>query len=416
MNRNELRPSSRHESGWFYGYYIVIIAVIVMILTYGVRTSFGVFFKPIEADLGWSRALISGAVTFSVIVQGVWGIYMGRLNDQFGSRWVITLCSFFLGLGLLLMSLTHYSWQLYLFYGLIVGLGMGGVYVATLSTITRWFVKKRGLMTGIVMAGIGVGTITFAPVSNWLISLYDWRMSNIIIGGVVLVIGISVAQFLRRDPSQMGLLPYGQSENPIKGNTPVYAGLTLKEAAGTWQFWMATLIFVCVGYCTFTVNVHLVPHITDLGISSAVAASVLAVTGGMQSLGGILLGLAADKIGNRSVIIISLVLVSAALFWLIPISSILLFYLFAIIYSLGIGGSTAMESTITAELFGMRSHGVILGVMSFGFTIGGSIGPVITGYIFDLTSSYSLAFLVGGAVGAAGVVLTACIKSNKKLK
>lgn len=415
MIEQKIYPSSKSKSRFFYGYNIVILCFIIMTLIYGVRTSFGVFFKPIEAEFGWSRALISGAVTLSMIIQGIWGIYMGRVNDKFGSCWVISICSFFSGLGLLLIYFTTYSWQLYIFYGVIVGVGMGGVFVAILSTVTRWFVKKRGLMTGIVLAGIGLGTVTFAPMSNWLISLYGWRLANVIIGGVVLIIGIAAAQFLRRDPSKMGLLPYGQTEAKQSGLPSVAKGLSLKEAASTWQFWVTAGIFACLGYCTFTIVIHLVPHITDLGISSSTAANILAVEGGVQSIGGIVFGMVADRIGNRRVIVISLIIVSAALFWLVPINSVLMFYLFAVVYSIGIGGGTAMESTITADLFGIKSHGVIFGVISFGFTVGASIGPVITGYLFDVIGNYQIAFIVTAATGIIGILLTAILKPIKKL-
>ncbi len=414
MAVNKVYPSPKKESRFFYGYTVVIAAFIAMLLAYGVRTSFGVFFKPMEAEFNWTRALISGSVTLSVIVQGLWGIYMGRVNDRVGSRWVITICSFFLGLGLLLISITNFSWQLYIFYGLLIGLGMGGVFVALLSTATRWFIKRRGLMTGIVMAGIGAGTLTTAPIADWLISLYGWRLSNVIVGGVVLIIGIAAAQFLRRDPSKMGLAPYGQIEGKQTGLSSDASGLSLKESAGTWQFWVTAVIFATLGYCTFTITIHLVPHITDLGISAATAASILAVTGGVQSVGGIVLGLAADRIGSRWVIIISLVLISAGLFWLVSMTSVLAFYLFAIIYSFGIGAGTAMESTLTAELFGMKAHGVILGALAFGFTIGAAVGPLITGYLYDLFSNYKMAFLVSAAIGVIGLILTVLLKPVNK--
>jgi MFS family permease len=125
------------------------------------------------------------------------------------------------------------------------------------------------------------------------------------------------------------------------------------------------------------------------------------------------LGMAADKIGSRRVIAISLVLVSAALFWLVSIGAALVFYLFAAVYSFGIGGSTAMESTVTAELFGMKSHGVLLGAISFGFTAGAAIGPLVTGYLFDLTASYHLAFLICAASGVLGLILTIFLRPIK---
>jgi len=412
-DENPLPPGK--NPGLFYGYNVVIAAFLIMLLTYGVRTSFGVFFKPMETEFEWSRALISGAVTLSMIVQGLWGIFMGRVNDKIGSRLVITVCCFFLGLGMLLIYFTRYSWHLYLFYGIIIGVGMGGVFVALVSTVTRWFIKKRGAMTGIVLAGIGAGTLIMAPVANWLISLYGWRMSNVILGSLVLVIGMIAAQFLRRDPSKMGLKPYGHVESKEQGTAYDALGMSVKETIRTHQFWMVMVIFACVGYCTFVVSIHLVPHITDLGISASIAANVLATTGGVHIVGGIILGMVADRIGNQKVIIISFAFIAAALFWLIPITTVLFFFIFAVVYSLGIGGGTAMESTITADLFGVKSHGVIIGIVSFGFTIGGAIGPLATGYLFDMTGNYNIAFVVAGSLGVLGIILTAILRPTKNL-
>jgi MFS family permease len=403
------------ETRFFYGYIIVAASTLIILLTYGVRTSFGVFFKPMINEFYWTRALTSGAVTLSMVMQGLWGILMGRLNDKFGSRLVITLCCFISGLGLLLMSLTNSAWQLYLFYGVLIGVGMGGVFVALFSTVTRWFVKRRGVMTGIVAAGIGAGTLVVAPLSNWLISIYDWRVSYLILGGVVIVIGMITAQFLRRDPTQMSLVPYGYNkknrENTLSGVTK---GLSLKETVYTRQFWMVAIIFFCLGYGIFSITVHIVPHITDLQISATTAATILATSGGIQAIGGIVLGGIADKIGNRRVLVISFILISAAMFWLLPIRSVWVFYLWAIVYGLGVSGGGIMEPIIVAELFGMKSHGLILGVVSFVFTIGGAVGPLATGYIFDFTGNYQIAFLLCAVLGIVAIILGTVLKQIQK--
>jgi len=405
--------TSRKKPAYFYGYNVVIAAFLIMLLAYGIRTSFGVFFKPIEAEFAWSRALISGAATLSILIQGIWGIFMGRMCDKIGARIVMTVCCSFLGLGLLLVYFTQFSWQLYLFYGIIVGLGLGGVFVGLVSTVARWFVKRRGFMTGIVLAGIGAGTVIMSPVSNWLISLYGWRMSNVILGVGILVIGIIVSQFLRRDPSRMGLTPYGQAKNPDPELSSDARGLSLKETLNTHQFWMLTSVFCCLGYCTFIITIHLVPHITDLGISPSVAAVILAATGGVHIIAGIIFGMLADRIGNRKVMVICFIVISASLYWLISITSVPVLFLFAVVYSLGIGGVTAMESTIAAELFGLKSLGLICGMVSFGFTIGGAAGPLLTGYLFDQSGNYTLAFIISGSLGLTGLFLTSFLTPVK---
>jgi MFS family permease len=415
MSNQESHQVTNTEPRFFYGYIVVAASLLIILLTYGLRTSFGVFFKPMMSEFDWTRALTSGAVTLSMVMQGLWGILMGKLNDKFGSRSVITLCCFFSGLGLLLMYFTNSAWQLYLFYGVIFGIGMGGVFVALFSTVARWFVKRRGIMTGIVAAGIGAGTLIMAPVSDWLISVYDWRVSYLILGSVAMVIGIITAQFLRRDPAQMGLVPYGQNEYMAENISPdVTEGLSLKETVYTRQFWMVAVVFFSLGYSIFAVNVHIVPHIIDLQISATTAAIILAVSGGMQVIGGILLGGIADKIGNRRVLVIGFVLLAVAMFWLLPIRSVRMFYLFAVVYGMGVNGGGIMEPIIVAELFGIKSHGLILGVVSFVFTIGGAVGPLVTGYLFDSTGNYQTAFLVCAILNVVAIILAALLRPIQK--
>jgi MFS family permease len=230
-----------------------------------------------------------------------------------------------------------------------------------------------------------------------------------------MVVGIITAQFLRRDPAQMHLVPYGQNENKIENISPDFTeGLSLKETIYTRQFWMVAVVFFSLGYTIFAVTVHIVPHIIDLRISATTAAIILAVSGGMQVIGGILLGGIADKIGNRRVLVIGFVLLAVAMFWLLPIRSVWMFYLFAVIYGMGVNGGGIMEPIIVAELFGIKSHGLILGVVSFVFTIGGAVGPLVTGYLFDLTGTYQTAFLVGAILNVVAIILAALLRPIQK--
>ena len=415
MVTQEVNQYSNNRPRFFYGYIVVIAAFFIMVLMFGTRSTFGVFFKPTLNEVGWTRAQLSGAYAISVIVQGLLGIIMGGLTDRFGSRSVMTLCGFLLGLGYLLMSQINYVWQLYLFYAVIMGIGMGGSFVTPLSTVARWFVKKRGMMTGIVLAGLGTGTLIVPPVFNWLISIYGWRTSYIIMGIVALVMVILASQFLRRPPAQIGQAPYGENKERDRELNLGARGLSFKEAIYTRQLWMTFVMYFCLGFCAITINVHIVPHVTDLGISPANAAFVLAVVGGVSAVGGITLGGVADRIGNRQVFIICFILISPSLFWLVAITELWMLYLFAIILGVGNGGGAMLESPLAAELFGMKSHGSIFGVLSCGFTIGAAVGPFLAGYIFDITGSYQLAFVVSAMVGVFGIILAAIIRPIKGL-
>lgn len=156
---------------FFYGYIIVMLATIIMVASWGTFYSFGVFFKPVLLEFGWTRAITSGAYSLAFLLSGFFSIFVGRLSDRFGPRIVVLACGLLLCSGYLLMSQASSTWQLYLAYG-IVGVGLSGAYVPSISAVSRWFVKRRGLMTGIVMAGIGIGTMIMPPLANLLITSY----------------------------------------------------------------------------------------------------------------------------------------------------------------------------------------------------------------------------------------------------
>jgi len=262
------------------------------------------------------------------------------------------------------------------------------------------------MMSGIVVAGTSIGALIGPPVANQLISAYDWRISYIIVGSIVLVVVVLAAQFLRRDPAQMGQVPCGESEGGERGLQVGAEGFSLTEAVYTRQFWLFFAMLFCFGFCLLSTIVHIVPHATDLGISAASAATILATIGGVATVSRVVMGSAIDRIGTRQVFIISFILISAALFWLVPAAEIWKLYLFAVVFGFAHGGMGASESPLVARLFGLSSHGLIFGVTGIGFTSGAAIGPFLAGYIFDVTGSYQVAFLVSAALGIIGLILT----------
>ena len=167
--------SVERKKAYNYGYVVVSSAFFIMLAQFAIYYSFGVFFTPMISELGWTRATTSGAFSLSCALTGVLGIVIGGLTDRFGPRAVMTTCGLFLGLGYFLMSQAGTKWHLYLFFGGIVGTGMAGSFVVPVSTVARWFVKRRGTMTGIVTAGIGMAALIGPPVANGLISFYGWR-------------------------------------------------------------------------------------------------------------------------------------------------------------------------------------------------------------------------------------------------
>jgi len=396
----------------FYGYIIVASLFFVMMVILGGNGCFGVFLKPISDEFNWSRATVSAAFSLNSLLSGIFGIYAGKLNDRFGPRLLLTICGILVGGGFLLMSVIHQIWQLFFFYGVLIGLGMSGGYVPTLSTVARWFTARRSLMSGIVLIGLSIGTLAAAPVSNSLIVHYGWRQAYLILGAFILVVAVIAAQFLKREPATLKLKPYG--ENLPYGQPNVTLGVTLREALITRQFWTIICMEFAFGAVLMTVLVHLVPHVNDLKIPMSTAAAVLAVASGVSIAGRLTLGPAADRLGNRAIYMIGFLLLSACLIWLIFIKDTLSLFICAGLFGLAYGGVDSSESPILAWLFGIKNHGLIFGSSTLSFTIGAAIGPFLAGYIFDTWKSYQAAFIIMAVLSLLGFVLTASLKPLPK--
>jgi OFA family oxalate/formate antiporter-like MFS transporter len=416
LNDNISYQKPASSPRFYYGYIVVAASFIIMVVAQGLFIVFGLFLNPLVGEFGWTRATISGAYSVSTVLSGVLGIPMGGLVDRFGPRIVVTACGVFMGVGHLLMSQVDTVWQIYLFYGVINGIGMSGLWVPLLSPLNRWFVARRSLMTGIVMSGMTIGGIIAPLVISRLIVAYDWRQTFVIIGSTALIVTVVFAQLFRRDHRQLEKLPPGKGDNTIEKPSSATVGYDLKEALQTVQFWLGFVILFCFGYGMIAVSVHLVPHITELDISSVSAADVMAVNGGVGIIGNFVVGgIIGDRIGNKKVLLLGFVLAVASLVWLLPSRELWMFHLFAVVLGIAMGSIGTSESPLVARLFGLKNHGLIYGVFVLGFTAGGAVGPFVTGYIHDVTGSYHNAFLVCIAFMVVGLILTVFLKPTRKV-
>lgn len=371
---------------YFYGYNIVGSGFVIQGLCMGAMFTYGVFFREFQSEFGWSRAAISGASSLSLLVMGAVGILAGRLNDKIGPRALIVACGISLGLGYLLMSRVQVLWQLYVLYGVLVSIGFSTNDVVTLSTVTRWFVRRRGMMSGIVKAGTGCGQLIVPLVATALIGDYGWRNAYIIIGTVALVTLVSVAQIQRRDPQGMGLVPdNGSAEQCDAKEGSTEQGVTLRAAATTRQFWTMCMAEFSAFFCLATIIVHIVPHGMDLGLPPATAAGVLSTIGGVSMLGHIVMGTVNDRIGGKRALISCFIVLLFGLIWLQMAKEAWMLFLFAAIYGVAHGGLLTVVSPMVAELFDTGSHGVLFAAVLLIGMIGGAIGPLLAGHSFDVT-------------------------------
>ncbi len=398
---------------FFYGYIVVAASFFTIFLMHGTSSTYGIFFNPLQTEFGWSRTMVSGAHSLAFFLEGLFAIMVGSLTDKFGPRIVIVTSGFILGLGYYLMSQVNAGWQLYFYYGVIVGMGITSGNVTLLSTTARWFTKRRGMMSGIVKVGTGMGIFVMPLVASWLIANYGWRNSYVLLGISAMVGIVAAAQFLRRDPSQKGLQPYGADEPGDDSSSLVDRSLSFQEVMHTRQFWMVCAIYFVTWYISISVTVHIVPRALDLGVSATRAAVVLSTIGGTSILGRLVIGGASDRVGSRRVLIICYLVLMAALSWLQFADELWALYLFAAVYGFAHGGFFALISPLVAELFGTRSHGVIFGTVLFLSQIGGAIGPTATARIFDITGSYQLAFLILLLASVIGFVMAVLLRPVK---
>jgi MFS family permease len=402
--------AERQKSPFFYGYIIILSGFFIQAFVWGISNSFGVFFDPLIKEFGWSRATISGAASLGFLVHGSSSIVLGNLNDRFGPRVIMSGCGVFLGLGFFLMATLHQAWQLYLFYGLITGIGLGGIDVIPLSTVSRWFKKNRGMMSGIIKVGTGVGMLTMPFFITWLIQQYGWRIAFMVLAFMITLSVLFFAQFLVRDPILKSQFIDNKIQGTAQPKNKSEEGLTFQEAIATRQLWTICFIYFIILFCVYTILIHIVQHAIDLGIPSGFSAGILSTIGGVSIAGRFLMGGAADKIGEKSALLICLLCLLSSLVFLQAIQTLGMFYVFAAVYGFAHGGFFSLVSPLIAKFFGTKSHGLLFGIVIFSSTIGGAIGPFMAGYIFDLSASYKMVFMILAVLCTLALMLTISLK------
>jgi MFS family permease len=403
-----MKGNSRLSSWWpgdkiFYGWVIIAATFISAGTLVGIRFSFGVFFKSLEAEFGLSRAATSSVFSTYTLLTAVFAITSGWALDRYGPRLVVSMMGVITGLSLLITSQITSLWQIYLSYSLILAMGTGGTIPVLMSVVSRWFRRRRGFAIGIAMSGTGMGTLVMAPVTAFLISTLSWRGSYAVLGVVAWLVVIPLAMLFRRDPAQIGALPDGvksvggEREPVIDEKSHNVVGLSLKQAMGTRSFWLMSSVWLFYASCLHLILTHAVRNAIDTGIPAIEASTVLSVMGGFHIVSRLSAGRVSDTIGRKIPASISALFGGAALIWLIWSHDLLMFYVFAILFGISWGGLGVTTVTMVSDVFGERNLGTIMGALDMGFALGSAIGSALGGIIFDATGSYTAAFTIGAA-------------------
>ena len=382
----------------------------MMVIIWGTFSTFGVFFESFVKEFGWTRTITSGASALNNIVFGILCVFTADLSERVGPRCVMTVCSFILGFSYALISRLTSSWELYLYFGLCASVGMSP-YIPLLSLVPKWFTTNRGRMNAIVLSGMGLGTMIAPPIANRFIALWQWRNSYLVIAIITLVVMVGASQFLKdplnRPPSERNSKP-GTPSVEQSGNE----GFTLRQAARTREFALFCILYFSFLFCLIATLVHIVIHATGLAIPASNAALTLSIIGGVSIVGMNVMGNIADHLGNRTALSVSYSLMGLSFVWLTLSDSSWHFYLFSAAFGFSYGGMQVLFSPLVAELFGIRSHGVILATGALVGSVGAAIGPMVAGYVFDMLGSYTIAFAICALLAFAGLVSTSFLRKG----
>jgi MFS family permease len=411
-----------HRNALFYGWYIVAASFAILFFNSGARFSFGVMFKPMIAEFGWHRGSMSFAFFLNMTLYALSLIAVGRFYDRYGPKWVIIVSSFFLSAGYALISVISSLWQLYLFYGILVGIGLGGTSVPLVAALTsKWFIKWRGLAISLSLSGNSIGQFVLVPLFTLLTLSYGWRASYLAIALIMIVVNIILAlTLIKGDPKDLGIEPFG-SEDFDENNREAHdnqAGsvqldIGLWDAMHTPSFWFfLTVMFVC-GSGDFLVTTHLIPLVTDYGISPTTAGNMLAWFG-LMSLAGILVaGPASDIIGNKIPIALTFLLRFMIFLVILKYKNLTSFYAFALVFGFTFLITAPLTPTLVGRLYGLSHVGLISGFITTIHHLGGGLGAYLGGLIFDLTGSYQLAFVLSAIMALVAATSSIAIAERR---
>jgi len=385
------------ESGnsFLYGWWIVFVAAVGLSMGYGpiVTFTFGVFFKLLNQEFGWSRGDISQAFSISLFVMSLVFPFVGRLVDRFGARRVIIPSILLFGLGLMSLSLLSANiWQLYAVYILLGLVGGGTAPVPYSNVLSHWFDKRRGLALGIAMVGLGLGAFVMPSLAQMLIVSQGWRQAYIVFGLMVMVITIPiVGLFFKETPEMVGLRPDGDVINPNHPNTSEQKiGLSAQEARQTHTFWILVGAFFLMSASVHGCLIHLVPLLTDRGISPQLAAGATSLFGAALLFGRVGAGYLLDHFFASSIALCFFCGTALGLLLLWSGVTGTAAFIAAFLVGLGMGAEGDIIAYLIGRYFGLRAFGEIYGYAFGAFTLGGVSGPLLMGRGFDATGSYSL--------------------------
>jgi MFS family permease len=381
-----------------YRWVIVALGALMGCVALGAMFSLAVFLAPMSATTGWSRAGISAAMTVNFLVMAFGSFAWGAASDRWGAR-VVTLCgAVLLGLALVLASYARTLLQFQLTYGLLVGLAASAFFAPMIAAVTGWFETNRSLAVSLVSAGMGVAPLTISPFATWLITQSGWRAAMLDIGLLAWVLLIPAALFVRKPPAV-------RLRQDAAGAGAARGSLKLSQALTTPQFLILGFTFLLCCAAHSGPIFHVVSYAMYCGIGSMAAVSVYSVEG-LAGLGGrLLLGVLADRVGVKWVLVGGLLVQSLAIGGYLFVSELSEFYALAVIFGISYGGVMPLYAVLARDYFGQEIMGAVFGAATMLSSLGMSIGPVAGGWVFDRFGTYAWLYIASFVVAVAAILL-----------
>ena len=395
--------------------FVVAAAIFVVLLcAAAVRATPSILIVPLEREFGWSRALLSSAVSVNLVLYGLVGPFAAALMERFGIRRTVLASLALICAGVALTSQMRSTWQLVLTWGILVGLGTGTTAMVLGATIVnRWFVSRRGAVMGVLTASTATGQMLFLPLEAHVVEHHGWRAVTLLVASVLVLLLPFVMWLVRDHPSDLGLLPYGASPEtravePSRQNPLANALRVLRESASKKDFWLlAGSFFVCGASTNGLVGTHLVPACMDHGIPEVRAAGLLAVMGIFDLVGTTASGWLSDRFDSRKLLFCYYGLRGVSLLWLPHAfdAQVLGLPVFAVFYGLDWIATVPPTVRLTTEAVGVRDAPIAFGWIVASHQIGAGVGALGAGLIRSSLTTYTPAWVAAGAICIVAAVV-----------
>lgn len=386
----------------YYGWFIVAYGIVASCLGVGTVISWSVFLRPVAAELGTSLAGVSSVSTLAFLAMGVGGLVWGVLADRYGTRRVVVAGSLMLGVGLLASSHARSLSELQMTFGVLVGFAAGSSFAPLTALTSSWFTRRRGLAVALVSMGLGMGTITIAPLAGAIIEAHGWRPAMVVLSALAFLVIAPGALILRQPPRELTDGANGAGAS---------ADMRVGKAVRTPQFIAIALTFFCCCAAHSGPILHMVGFASLAGASTVAATGMLTVAGAGGLVGRLVLGLAADRYGARRTLVVGLALqaITIALYAVIP--DLAWLFVLSAFFGIAYGGVMPLYAVLIREYFGARIMGTAFGAVAMVANVGMAMGPLAGGWLFDHHGSYVGMYVGAGIVGAAAVLIALAFRA-----